>query len=341
MCAVISGRRWLVGATLLWAAWFGTVGVDAVADAPVQSSVTRGQVLFEPVEDPRTIPAPYRLDRHKFTYELRPLRRLEASRVTVYELRYPSPVVSPYPENNTVYAEYYRPDGLGPFPAVIVLDILGGDQTLSRVQSTILAQRGIAALFMQMAYYGPRRPAQGRVRLLMPNIEHSVQAVRQTVLDVRRAAAWLATQPEVDKDRLGLMGTSLGSIIGSLAAEMEPRVRRVAILLGGGGIVETLYDDPRSRPFMQLLDVLGVERDSVVQKIRTVDPLTYADRLRDRKVLMLAGKRDDIVPPKATERLWEGAGRPEIVWFDCTHHGAVLYFLPAMLKIVAFFSAPQ
>src|SRR5262249_50664297 len=153
---------------------------------------------------------------------------------------------SPHPENNTVHALYYRPDGPGPFPGVIVLDITAGDQTVSRAIATHLAQHKIAALFVQMAYYGPRRPPGTRLRLPSTDFHHTTAAVRQTILDVRDAAAWMASRPELDGKRLGILGTSLGSFIGSLAAEMEPRLGRVAVLLGGGGLVDGFYDHPQA-----------------------------------------------------------------------------------------------
>jgi len=62
----------------------------------------------------------------------------------------PAAVPSACPENNTVYAEYYRPTGEGRFPGVIVLDITAGDQRLSRIIADCLAQNGVAALFVQM-----------------------------------------------------------------------------------------------------------------------------------------------------------------------------------------------
>src|SRR5205085_2727930 len=152
-----------------------------------------------------------------------------------YHLRFPSPVKSATPENNTVHAEFYLPQGKGPFPAVIVLDVTAGNQMLSRGFATVFARHGIAGLFVQMAYYGPRRPPGSRLRLLSPDVRHTVAAVTQTVLDLRVAAAWLESRPEVDKDRLGILGTSLGSFLSALAAEMEPKLRRVVVLLGGGG----------------------------------------------------------------------------------------------------------
>src|SRR5438045_1981690 len=81
-----------------------------------------------------------------------------------------------------------------------------------------LAQNGAAALVVYMAHYGPRRPPGSKVRLLSANVERTLDGIRQTVLDCRCAAAWLAGRPEIDPDRLGLVGTSLGSLIGGVAA---------------------------------------------------------------------------------------------------------------------------
>src|SRR4051794_33672241 len=82
-----------------------------------------GAVRFEPVGDQSDVPERYRLDARTFDYTLTPKHDLPASGVEIYRLTFPSPVTTPTPENNIVHAEYYRPKGAGPFPAVIVLDI--------------------------------------------------------------------------------------------------------------------------------------------------------------------------------------------------------------------------
>src|SRR5207245_8325209 len=161
---------------------------------------------------------------------------------------------SPYPENNTVHAEYYRPNRPGPFPCVVVLDITGGDQKLSRIIARHLAQNGIGGLFVQMAYYGPRRPAGTSKRLLSYDLAPTFDAIRQTVLDLRRAAAWMEARPEIDKNSLGIMGTSLGSFMAALTAEMEPRYAKVAVLLGGGGFVDVYYQHPQAAPFVKIFE---------------------------------------------------------------------------------------
>jgi dienelactone hydrolase len=296
-------------------------------------------VHFRPLGDQQVVPERYRLDAHSFDFVLTPKRDLPNSGVEVWQLRYPSPVVTPTKENNTVYAEYYRPKGDGPFPGVVVLDITAGDQSVSRGIATHLAQNKVAALFVQMAYYGPRRPAGSDLRLLSPDHRQAFAAIQQTVLDVRCAAAWLESRPEIDRKNIGILGTSLGSFMGTLSAEMEPRFARVAVLLGGGGLADAYYDDPRAETFRKLWEALGGTKQSLAAALAPVDPLTCAGNLRERRVLIIAAKRDEIVPPKMADALWQATGKQKIVWYDCTHYGAALYLVPALGHIVKHFQA--
>jgi dienelactone hydrolase len=301
--------------------------------------VEKGTFHFTPSGDQKNVPERYRLGSRAFDYELSPKYELARCDVSVCRLRFPSPVESPHPENNTVHAEYYVPRGKGPFPGVIVLDITGGDQSLSRGIATYLAQNRIAALFVQMAYYGPRRPHGSNLRLLSPDVAHTLAAVRQTVLDLRVAAAWLGSRPEIDSGRLGILGTSLGSFLAALTAEMEPRLGRVAVLLGGGGFVDAYYDHPLAEPYRKVYEALGGTKERLAKLIAPVDPLTCAANLKDRRVLMIAAKRDEIVPPKMARALWEAAGRPEIVWYDCGHFSAILYVADGLGHVVEHFKA--
>ena len=311
------------------------LALTATSAAPIE----KGTVRFTPSGDQKEIPERYRLEARTFDFEMDVKSELADSGIGIYRLRFPSPVVSPCPENNTVHAEYYRPRGSGTFPCVIVLDITAGDQSVSRAISTQLARNGVAALFVQMAYYGPRRPPGSSLRMVSTDYIHTLEAIRQTVLDLRCATAWMASRPELDASRLGILGTSLGSFIGTLTAEMEPRLGKVAVLLGGGGLVEGYYDHPQAAPFKAIWEAMGGTKEKLAKYLAPVDPLTCAANLRDRKVLILAGKRDEIVPPKMAEALWEATGKQKIVWFDCTHYGAVVYFATALQTIIQHFRA--
>jgi dienelactone hydrolase len=311
----------------------------AVSGATEAAPVEKGTVKLTPVGDQKIVPERYRLQAHTFDWEMTPKFDLKASGVEVLTVRFPSPVVTDCVENNTVHCEYYRPKGKGPYPGVIVLDITAGDQSVSRMISTHLASHGIAALFVQMAYYGPRRPPGSKVKMISANYKASIDNVRQTVLDVRQATAWLESRPEIDAKRLGILGTSLGSFVGALAAEMEPKLGRVALLLGGGGLVEAYYDDPRGDAYRKTWELLGGTKEKLKKVIAPVDPLTCAENLKERKMLMIDGKRDEIVSPKMAEALWKATGEQKIVWYDCTHYGAALYFLDAMEHVVKHLGA--
>jgi dienelactone hydrolase len=311
-------------------------------DRPIMT----GTISFKPAGDQAAVPEKYRLATHEFPYEMQLKQDFPDQGFAIYDVRFPSPVESPFPENNTVHGEYYLPRSShalpsggeggvrGGVPGVIVLDILSGGLTVPRMQAAMLAQNKIAALCLQMAYYGPRRPENMKVRMLMPSIDHSLEAVRQSVLDIRRATAWLESRPEIDTKRLGIMGTSLGSFIGSLAAEMEPRLDRVVIMLGGGNLVDGFYDHPQAVSVRKLYEAIGGSKEKLAKQIACADPITCAANLKGRKVLMFGARRDDIVPPKCTEALWQALGKPKIVWYDCTHVGAAIYFVPAMQQII-------
>jgi dienelactone hydrolase len=307
------------------------------ADEPPPES---GRVRFVPVDEQTDVPEIYRLEPRTFEFEMRHRFTLTDSGVRVFRLTFPSAVESPHQENNTVHAEYYRPKGDGPFPAIIVLDITGGDQSLSRSLSSHLANRGIACLFVQMAYYGPRRPPGSNLRLVSPDLDLTKAAIRQTVLDLRLAAAWLEARPDVDRKRLGILGTSLGSFMAALTAECEPRLGRVALLLGGGGLVDGYWDHPQVLPYRKAYEKFGGTKEAVKKLLAPIDPITKADNLKKRRLLMLAGKKDQVVPPKMAEMLWEASGKQKIVWFDCGHYDAIVYIVEALDHVTKHFTEP-
>jgi dienelactone hydrolase len=301
-----------------------------------------GEAHFRPAATEAGLPEQFRLGGATFAYELEPL--YDTGRYSVAALRFPSPVVSPEPVNNTVHAEYFRPsNALGGDPrrrpAVIVLHILGADFALSRYLAARLAERGVAALFVKLPYYGERRPPGDGKRFLSADIDRSIGAMRQGICDVRRAAAWLASRPEIDPDRLGITGISLGGIVAAVAAAVDPTLDRVALLLAGGDLARILWEMPEAARYR----ALWIESGRTLADLRALtdpyDPLTHAHRLAGKRVLMIAGNSDDVVPPSCTRALWIAAGRPPIIWYDCGHYSALAYLLPAVRKTVEFFAA--
>lgn len=311
------------------------LAVPALADPKLTE---KGKVSFKPVDDQKAVAERYRLDPVEFAYELRLKRELVVSGIDIYELTFPSPVKTKYECNNTVHAEYYVPRGMkGPVPGVIILDILDGSQVVSKAVATVLAANGVAGLCVQMPYYGPRRPTEGSVRLISKDVPHTMDGIRQTVLDNRYATAWLESRPEIDKTKLGIHGTSLGSFMAALTAAAEPRLNKVSLMLGGGGLVDAYWDHPQAKLYRTVLAQLGKDKDDVKKVVAPVDPLTYADSLKKRDLLMIAASKDDVVPPAAARALWEATGKQKIIWLNSTHVGAALYLFDATDHLVRHF----
>lgn len=307
----------------------GSLACSAPAAEP-----ERGEVTFTQTDAKTGVPERFRLADHTFAYELKRKYDLTHSGVEVFTLTFPSPVTTADEANNTVHAEYFRPKGATKRPAVVVLDILDGAQVVGRAEALWLAQHDIPALIVHMAYYGPRRAKGSRERLLSTDVDKSVANITQTVLDCRRAVAWLETRPEVDPARLGVVGTSLGSFVGGVVAGAEPKVKAACLLLGGGGLVDSFGEHPNAGVVLAALALAGITKESLKKQIGPVDPLTYADKLKGKRLLLIAASKDDVVPPSAMKRLWEATDKPKLEWVDATHVGAALYMFQMMRAVV-------
>jgi dienelactone hydrolase len=310
--------------------------VPTLAAADLQSR--SGIVTFTPTAAETLTPERFRLAEHTFPWQAIPLGA-DSARVDVWDVTFPSPVVTPHERNNTVHAEYFRPKRPGKRPAVIVLHILGGDFPLSRLFCNRLAQQGVAALFVKMPYYGPRRQPGVPTRMISPSAEETVAGMTQAVLDIRRATAWLAAQEEVDDEQLGIFGISLGGITGALASTAEPRLQNICLLLAGGDIGRVALDSPEIKKVRGKLPELEGNPERFLEQLALIDPVTYAARARGRRILLLNASHDEVIPRACTESLWKGLAEPEIVWYAGGHYSVVRHLFGALERVAHFFAA--
>jgi dienelactone hydrolase len=285
-------------------------------------------------------------DKAPFSYRISLSAERDAFRV--YRLSYPSPVHTTVEANNTVPAELYLPRGMTagdpPRPAVICLHIMDGNVELVQIACSALAARGIPALWFNLPYYGPRSPAGGR-HAVAADPALFVTAMSQSVEDVRRTVDVLASRPEIDPQRIGVMGISLGGILAATAAEKDPRIARAALILAGGDLLPVIYQAKETRRLSELLRRLPPERRAEVEHaIQEADPLRHADRLRARaqsgKVLMLNAGSDEVMPRACTEKLAAALGIGDRVhWLDGLGHYTAMAALAGMLQTTADFFA--
>ena len=328
--------RWLLASLL------GFLVTSAAVSA--ESAVERGTVAYEPAADESLVAERFRLPAHTFDWQARPVH-VGTQGFDVLEVTFPSPVTTPHERNNTVHCEFFRPrrqasgDAASEkVPAVIVLHILGGDFPLSRLFCNALAQHGVAALFVKMPYYGPRRdPAVSR-RMISPDPRETVEGMTQAILDIRRAAAWLAARDEIDAERLGVFGISLGGITGALAATAEPRLTSVCLLLAGGDLGKVAWESPELAKVRQQWLAGGGTREDFMTILGQVDPVRYAKSVHGRRILLMNATDDEVIPKVCTESLWQSFGKPPIHWFRGGHYSCIWHLPTAISKVQTFFA---
>lgn len=252
------------------------------------------------------------------------MKRVRATkRYEKFEVTFPSPVKTDVEANNTVHAIYYRPVGEGPFPALVVLHWLGGSYGILQAFCSRLAESDVAALFVWMPYYGPRRGDSDR-RLVSLDMDATVAGVQQAVKDVRRAAHWLRSRGDVE--RVGLMGVSLGAIVGATAAGVDPSFDAFISVIGAGDVASILTHPSReTRGVPEEMARRGLTEASLREAIKGVVPSTFAHRIPRERVLMINAKHDEIIPRESTDALYDAIGKPEIRWYEGGHYTIALH----------------
>ncbi len=145
---------------------------------------------------------------------------------------------------------------------------------------------------------------------------------------------------EIDENRMGITGISLGGIIGALAATAEPRLHNVCLILAGGNLEKIILESEETAEIRASWADRQFDYHEVMRRLRDVDPLTYAANLRTRRVLMFNARHDTVIPRECTEALWKAAGEPEIHWWNANHYSAVWYLPAALVQVSSFSRRP-
>lgn len=335
----VSLACWAVSGVVLGSA-IQAADLNAPATTPSPPELRRAIVKYvTPAGESRVAPR-FRLKDHEFAAEEQPAAEV-SDRIGISYVRFPSPVVTPVERNNTVHCEYYYPKREGKVPAVIVLHILGGDFPLARVFANCLAQHGVAALFLKMPYYGERRDPASPRRMISRDPYETREGMTQAILDIRQATAWLAARPEIDAEKLGIFGISLGGITGALAATAEPRLDNVCLLLAGGDLARVAWESRELEAMREHWKSMGRTKGEFFQILAEVDPARYGENVRGRRILLLNASHDEVVPKACTVALWESFGKPDLVWFGGGHYSVAWHLLSALEKSSKFFQASE
>ena len=161
-------------------------------------------------------------------------------------------------------------------------------------------------------------------------------------LDLIAAVNTLVARTGLSRSRVGILGASAGGGIALQAATLAPDLAFVVADSPYADLVSIARREGTRRygavvaPLVSSVIAVAGWRASFDPA--HVSPAREAAQIRC-PVLLVHGRRDEIVPPRMAEALWQASGRQKIVWYDCTHYGAVLYIAPALRHVLDHFTA--
>src|SRR5438874_844936 len=232
-------------------------------------------------------------------------------------LTFPSAFETPHVENNTVSCRFFparraearharrrAPEsGARGFSraAVLVLPQWNADEGAHVGLCRLLAWSGLNALRLTLPYHERRMPPPLRRAdyIVSSNIARTVQVCRQAVLDARRAIAWLASQ---GYDRIGILGTSLGSCLSLLTTAHEPLIRAEALNHISPQFADVVWRGLSTEHVREGLEG-HIELDELRSLWQPITPCRYLPRVRDRRTLLVYARYDLTFPLDLSEDL--------------------------------------
>ena len=220
-----------------------------------------------------------------------------------------------------IIIDYYQPKITSKNPVILVLPILGGNNKIATLFAQYFAEHGYASVVVH----------RQKKYKKMQYVEEMDNIMRQIVFDHKQALDWIETRPELDNQRIGVFGVSMGGIKAALISGLDERIKASVITLAAGDLAYILTYSSESH-IQKRREQLLAERKiteqqlylKLSQSIKT-DPIHYAQYINAANTLMILASFDQIVPFEQGQRLKEKIGNPETIYLFSGHYSAILY----------------
>ena len=208
-------------------------------------------------------------------------------------LRFTSAARTPYPENDVVNARWYEAEqtvdsrqvdsggdkGNGrrrPKQAMIVMPQWNADAFSHNALCEMFNRFGISCLRLSKPYHDVRRPAELERSdyAVSANVGRTIAACRQAVVDIRSCVDWLQAQ---GYEQFGVLGTSLGSAYGFIAAAMDARIRVCAFNHASTQFGDVVWTGQSTRHVKAAFEHAGLTQDEVRAMFAGVSPMSFME----------------------------------------------------------------
>jgi dipeptidyl aminopeptidase/acylaminoacyl peptidase len=182
--------------------------------------------------------------------------------------------------------------------AIVLVHGTGVDRSSLLFETGFLAEAGFGVLAFDLPGQGA---SEGRTRWGVPE--------RQAI---SAAVDWLSARTDVDPQRIGGFGSSMGAYVMTQAAVLDPRLRAVTLTASPNDVVEQNWlatDDwglLTQIPNYLALRAYGQSLDMM--------PKDVIGKIAPRPVFIIGGELDELVPKYMVLQLYAAAGDPKELW---------------------------
>jgi len=235
-------------------------------------------------------------------FDTRTASETERDGVTVVDLNYAAhdPTFSPNLGGRTV-AYLVKPQGEGPFAGILFLHRripAVANRSTFLDEAVAMAQHGVICLLLQGYYPYMTNPKN--------SIEDRSQIIGQ-VIELRRAADFLLSQPGIDPNRLGFVGQDFGALYGGVLAGVDQRFKTFVLIAGMPTFV--FSDGYEFKPPEGYADMIG-----------DLDPNHYVGNAAPASIFFQFGKNDRYISEEQAKLLYDPASEPkQVTWYEDTH----------------------
>jgi len=236
-----------------------------------------------------------------------------------------------------IYAKYLRPKHAEkPHPAVLLFHGYSGNSG-DWQDKLSLVSLGFSVFAMDCRGQGGKSEDVGGVvgntlrghiiRGLDAGAEHLL--FRHIFLDTVQLARVAMAMPEVDSERVGVMGASQGGALAVACAALEPRIKRCVSVypflsdyrrVWQMDLAKDAYEELRL--YFRLFDPRHEREDAVFERLGYIDVQYLAERIQ-AEVLMAITLMDNICPPSTQFAVYNriASTKQNVVYPDHAHEG--------------------
>lgn len=244
-----------------------------------------------------------------------------------------------------VTTNFYIPnrDDLGSeqIPMVILLPPMGGKNFLDEKMANTLCSKNIAAMIVTNDFTGIQ---SGDV----PPVEDHEMAIHRSVAGVKAAMAFGVDDVNIDGDKLGIFGVSLGGVLGTFVMETQANLAAGYFVVAGGDIPYILANstnDEVRRVRRVRMEEEGFttkeEYEAFLRVHMSLDPFDLGRALPAETVNMVISKNDTTVPTQNQIDLHMALGSPDATYSNSGHVDTVidtLFWGDGRRRIANFFA---